>query len=89
MKYKLVDRGSILVTRRKLFWMGFSVRRPSEVWARCTDWIFFAHSDHPLHSQTLIYELQLVYLYLVDLLVQQLKERESGPNQFQFDGKPH
>ena len=45
--------------------------RPSEVWARDAHWPFFAHSDHPLHSQTLIYELQLVYLYLVDLLVQE------------------
>ena len=43
-------------------------------------WPFFAHSGHPLHSQTLIYELQLVYLYLVDLLVQQLKERVVQTN---------
>ena len=34
-------------------------------------WPFFAHSGHPLHSQTLIYDLQLVYLCLVDLLVQE------------------
>ena len=43
-------------------------------------WPFCAHSGHPLHSQTLIYELQLVYLYLVDLLVQQLKERVVQTN---------
>ena len=40
---------------------------PQAVWSlgQMHCWPFFANSRHPLHSQTLIYELQLVYLYLV------------------------
>ena len=63
---------------------------PQAVWSldQLHHWPFFAHSGHPLHSQTLIYDLQLVYLCLVDLLVQQLKKERVVQTNFSLTENP-
>ena len=68
--------------------MGFSVLRPSEVWARdALLAIFrpfrppFAFSDPDLRPP--------ISLPLPCRSSRAAAKGESGPNQFQFDGKPH